>query len=42
VHHSQIQWPEIFVEWSILEITVDVEEECILNVLRGLDIRDPE
>jgi len=31
--HSQIQWTEIFVEWEIGKIVIDVEEEGILEVL---------
>jgi len=40
VHHCQIEWPEIFVEGSILEVAIDVEEEGIFNVLRWFDVRN--
>lgn len=41
VNHSEIQWAEVFVEWEVCEIVVDVEEECILEVLWWLVIRNP-
>ena len=41
VHHGKIKWSEIFVEWEVSQVVVDVEEECILEVLRWLLITDP-
>lgn len=41
VNHSEVQWAEVLVEWEVREIVVDVKEECVLEVLWWLVIRNP-
>ena len=41
VDHSEIKRTEVFVEWEISQIVVNVEKECILKVLWWLFIRNP-
>ena len=41
VDHRQVQGSEIFVEWEVCQVVVDVEEKCILVILRWLCTGDP-
>jgi len=38
---SQVQRPEVLVEWCVTELIVNVEKESILDVLRGLSVGNP-
>ena len=33
MHHCQIEWPEVLVEWEVSQIIINIEEEGILKVL---------
>ena len=41
VDHGKVEWTEVFVEWVVGEVAVDVEKECIFIILRWLSICDP-
>ena len=41
VHHGEIQRSKVFVEREISEISINVEEKCVFEVLRRLHIRYP-
>lgn len=41
VDHCEIERAEVLVEWEVGEIIVNIEEECILEVLWWLVIRNP-
>jgi len=40
MHHSKVERTEVLVEREVGQIVVDVEEECVLEVLRRLGIRN--
>lgn len=39
--HSQVEGAEVFVEWEISEIVVNVKKESVLEVLGRLGVSDP-
>ena len=41
VDHRQVEWTEVFIEWVVCQVTVDVEKECIFIILRWLSICNP-
>lgn len=42
MYHSQVERPEVLIEWHIYKIIVNVEEESILVILGRLNVRNPE
>ena len=41
MNHGEIKRPKVFVEREVLQVIIDVEEKCILEICRRLQIRDP-
>ena len=41
VDHCEIEWTEIFVEWEVCQVIINIEEERVLVVLRWLCTRNP-
>ena len=41
VDHSEIQRSKVLVEGEVSQIVIDIEEECILEVLWWFDVRNP-
>jgi len=41
MHHRKVQRPEIFVEWEVSKIVINIEKECILVILRWFRTRNP-
>ena len=41
MHHCQIERSKVFVEGEVDQVSVDVEEECVLVVLRRFDVAYP-
>ena len=41
MHVSEVQGPKVTVKWSVSQLVVNVEEEGIMDVLRGLGVRNP-
>ena len=39
--HSEVERPKIFIKGEIGEVVVNIEEEGVLVVLRGLAVRHP-
>jgi len=41
MHHSKVKRSKVFVEWEILQIIVNVEKECIFEILWWFDVGNP-
>ena len=41
VDHGQIERPKVLVEWEVGEIVIDIEEECVLEVLWWSQVTNP-
>ena len=41
VHHGEVKWAKVFVEWEVSEVIVNIKEKGILEVCGWLCIRDP-
>ena len=41
MHHRQIEWSEVLVEWEVSQIIINIEEEGILKVLWCLHVTHP-
>ena len=39
--HRKVKWSKVFVEWEVLQIIVDVEKECIFEILWWFDVGNP-
>jgi len=41
VYHGEIERTEVFIEWEICQIVINIEEKGIFEILWWLDIRYP-
>ena len=41
MNHGKVERAEVLVEGEVAQIIIDVEEECVLEILWRLEIRHP-
>lgn len=41
VNHSKVERSEVLVEWEVSQIVVDIEEECVLEILWRSEVTNP-
>lgn len=41
MHHGKIEWPKVLIEWEVLQIIINVEKECVFEILWWFDIGYP-
>lgn len=41
MNHREIEWTEVFIEWEVCQVIINIEEERVLVVLRWLCTRNP-